>query len=156
MAVAISLREFLDEHPLPYDIARHRHTQSSLDTAQAAHQPAERVAKCLLLKGEERYLLMVLPADRRLHLGELHRAMRTQIGLATEDEVANVFADCETGAIPPTGMLYDLDTIVDDALLMQPDIYFEAGDHEQLIHMKQADFRKLVGDASHGDYSYRE
>ncbi|WP_078121271.1 aminoacyl-tRNA deacylase [Thiosocius teredinicola] len=153
MAVAISLREFLDDHHLPYDIERHPHTQSSRDTAEASHHPADRVAKCLLLKDDERYLLMVLPADRRLHLGELHRSMNRPICLATEDEVAKVFADCETGAIPPAGLLYDLDTIIDDVLLMQPDVYFEAGDHEQLIHMKQADFRKLVGDASHGDYS---
>jgi Ala-tRNA(Pro) deacylase len=59
------------------------------------------------------------------------------------------------GAIPPIGLLYDIDTIVDDALLEQPEVYFEAGDHEQLIHMRSEDFRKLLGDATHAQMSHR-
>ena len=66
-----------------------------------------------------------------------------------------MFPDCELGAIPPVGMLYDIDTVVDDSLLEQPDIYFEAGDHEHMIHMKRKAFGLLMGDALHAAFSYR-
>ena len=155
MAIAITLREFLDGHHLPYDAMLHQRTATSRQNAVAARQPGERVAKALLLKDEGSYLLAVLPADRRLHFGQLHRALNRRIGLATEAEVAEVFSDCAVGAVPPTGLLYDIDTLVDDTLLEQAEVYFEAGDHEQLIHMTQADFRKLLGDATHGRFSYR-
>lgn len=154
MAIAITLREFLDTHHLPYEAMRHEHTMTSRQAAAAAGQPPAQVVKSLLLKVGDRYVLAVLPADRRLHFGQLHRALDRHVGLATEQEVGTVFSDCELGAVPPTGLLYDIDTVVDDAVLEQADVYFEAGDHEQLIHMRQADFRKLLGDAYHSRFSY--
>lgn len=153
MAIATTLKDFLDSHALHYDAVRHRHSQTSREAASAAHQPGSKVAKVLLCNDGERYLLVVLPADRRLHLGRLHSILGRHVGLATEDEVGDVFEDCALGAIPPAGPLYDLDTVVDDALLEQDEVYFEAGDHEQLVHMLQPDFRKLLGDAQHGDVS---
>jgi Ala-tRNA(Pro) deacylase len=155
MAIAITLRDFLESHHLPYDTMRHAHTRSPHETAQAAHQPPGQVAKSLLLKDGERYLLAVLPADRRVHFGRLHKLIDRTVGLATENEVGEVFPDCELGAIPPTGLLYDIDTLVDNSLLAQADVYFEAGDHEQLIHMTQKDFRNLLGDATRADFSNR-
>ena len=100
-----------------------------------------------------RYLLAVLPACHRLQLGQLSKALHRDLGLATETEVATTFGDCALGAIPPAGVLYDLDTIVDEALLEQDDIYFEAGDHERLIHMNRGDFAKLLGDARRARFS---
>jgi len=154
MAISITLREFLDTHHLPYETYRHPHSSSSRETAAASWQSAEKVAKAVLLRDGEHYLLAVLPADRKIRLGELHRQFGHHVGLATEDEVAEVFADCETGAIPPSGLLYDVDTLIDDSLLNQPDVFFEGGDHSHLVHMLQGDFRRLVGDATHGRFSH--
>ena len=155
MAVAMSLRAFFEAHPLAYDAVQHDRAESSQYTAAAAGQPGDKVAKCVLLHDEEGYLLAVLPATRRVHLGQLHRWLNRSLGLATEREVAQLFEDCEIGAIPPTGLLYDIETVVDESLLAQSDVYFEAGDHEQLIHMRMPDFRKLLGDATRGSFSVR-
>ncbi|MEN8176281.1 MAG: YbaK/EbsC family protein [Pseudomonadota bacterium] len=154
MSIARQIREFLDHHNLEYDTVIHEHTDSSQKTAQAAHLPGDKVAKGVLLKDDEGYLLAVVPANHRVHLGEMHKSLQRQVGLATEDEVASVFGDCDVGAIPPAGLLYDIDTVVDDALLEQPDVYFEAGDHEHLIHMSRKDFGRLLGDATHGRFSH--
>ena len=53
--------------------------------------------------------------------------------LADEDEIGRMFPDCELGAVPPVGDPYGLPVMVDDALAVQPDIYFEAGDHLSLL-----------------------
>lgn len=156
MGIAMTLRDFLDSHHLVYDVVHHEHAESSQRTAAAAGQPGDRVVKSVLLKDDDGYLLAVLPATYRLHLGKLHQALDRLVGLATEKETAALFTDCEVGAIPPVGLLYDLDTVVDDALLAQSDIYFEAGDHEQLIHMSRESFGKLLGDAAHSSFSYRQ
>ena len=154
MAMANSLRDFLDSHSLSYDVIAHEHTESGLRNAEAAHLPGDSVAKSVLLKDGDNYLLVVLPATRRLDLGQLHKALNRQVGLATEDEVVKIFRDCEIGAIPPTGQFYDIETIVDDALLSQDEIYFEAGDHVSLVHMNRQNFSKLMGDATHLDMSH--
>ncbi|OOY42615.1 hypothetical protein BOV91_06455 [Solemya velum gill symbiont] len=125
MAIATRLEEFLDSNSLSYDINAHEHAETGMRNAET----------------------------HMLDLGQLHRKLDRHVGLATEEEVAQVFSDCQVGAIPPTGLLYDIDTIVDEALLSQPEIYFEAGDHEHLIHMQRDDFGKLMGDAIHLDIS---
>ena len=153
MGMAISLQKFFESHPLHYSILSHDHTESSQQSAAAAHRTGYKVAKSVLLKDDEGYLLAVLPACHRLHLGRLHHALDRSLGLATEAEVTTLFGDCAIGAIPPAGVLYDLETIVDETLLEQEDIYFEAGDHERLIHMKRDDFSKLLGDTMRGRFS---
>ena len=154
MGIATSLRKFLESNHLAYDVVHHKYTESSKRSASVAHLPGNKVAKAVLLSDGEEYTLAVLPASHRLHFGHLHHHLNRQIGLATEKEIATLFTDCQIGAIPPTGLLYDIDTLVDDALLEQPEIYFEAGDHEQLIKMSQEDFKKLLGDATHSHISY--
>ena len=153
MGMAISLQAFFESHPLDYSIVSHDYTESSQHSAAAVHQTGYRVAKSVLLKDGESFLLAVLPACHRLHLGQLHQALDRDLGLATETELAALFGDCALGAIPPAGALYDLETIVDEALLEQDDIYFEAGDHEQLVHMKREDFIELLGNARRGRFS---
>ena len=81
--------------------------------------------------------------------------MHRQIGLATEAKTAALFQDREVGALPPNGHLYDIDTVVDDALLTQPQASFEADDHEPLIHVDQKGFKKVLGDATHGNKQYQ-
>lgn len=153
MGMAISLQKYLESHPLDYSVLSHDHTESSQHSAAAAHRTGYKVAKSVLLKDDQGYLLAVLPACHRLHLGRLHHALGRNLGLATETELNALFGDCTPGAIPPAGALYDLDTVVDEALLEQDDIYFEAGDHEQLIHMDRDSFAALLGDATRGSFS---
>lgn len=154
MGIAISLRTFLEANHLDYDSIVHDRADSSQRSAAAARQPGDAVAKAVLLKDDEGFLLAVLPATHRLHFGKLRRTLNRQIGLATEAETAALFQDCEVGALPPTGRLYAIDTVVDDALLAQPHIYFQAGDHEHLIHVDQQGFKKVLGEARHGSISY--
>lgn len=154
MAIAMSLKTFLESTHLVYESIPHTHAESSQRCASAAHQSGDKVAKAVLLKDDDGYLLAVLPATHRLHLGQVHHAIDRQVGLATEDETVALFKDCQVGAIPPVGLLYDIDTVVDDALLEQTEVYFEAGDHDHLIHMSQENFKKLLGDATHSRISY--
>jgi Ala-tRNA(Pro) deacylase len=124
-----------------------------MESAQLAHVPGDRIAKSVVLEDERGYLLAVLPASCRVDLGELHRQTRRNLGLATEYELGALFEDCEPGAVPPLGPAYDLETIVDETLAEQPDIYFEAGDHEQLVHVSAEAFETLLGEAQHTDFS---
>lgn len=66
------------------------------------------------------------------------------MGLAVEKELVELFRDCDPGAIPAIGAAYRIDTIVDESLLQQPDVYFEAGDHEALVHVKGPAFGAMM------------
>jgi len=105
------------------------------------------LVKCVLLEDDNGYLMAVIPATHKVDLGAVHRELNRELGLATERELAELFRDCEPGAIPPLGKAYGIDMVVDRSLVDTPDVYFEAGDHRSLIHVSGGDFLKLVADS---------
>lgn len=155
MSIAMTLSNFLAEHDVPYDILTHPHTTSSGESAQASHIPGALLAKSVVLEDDMGYLMVVVPSNRRVDLGELHRQLNRDLGLATESELGNLFRDCEIGALPAIGTAYGVETVVDDAIAEQPEVYFEAGDHEQLIHVSGEVFQSLLGDSvRHGCFCH--
>jgi Ala-tRNA(Pro) deacylase len=146
MSIAATIRTCLSQAGVDYDIIEHPRTSDSTHTAQAAHVPGERIAKSVVLEDGDKYLMAVVPATEHVDLGALHRRLGREIGLATEAEVAKLFADCEPGAVPPLGKVYGIDTILDEAFIDAEDVYFEGGDHRALVHVNGSDFLKLMGD----------
>jgi Ala-tRNA(Pro) deacylase len=153
MAMAETLTRYLQTRDVTYDLLHHEHTATSLEAAQAAHIPGDQLAKTVLLEDDGGFVMAVLPATRRIDLGELHRQFNRRLGLATEAEVSNLFMDCEVGAVPPIGTAYGIETIVDDSLAEQAEVYFDAGDHEQLVHVSGEAFSAMLPDAEYARFS---
>jgi Ala-tRNA(Pro) deacylase len=154
MAIAHAVEEFLRSRAIAYEVVSHPRSVSSTRIAQVAHIPGNQLAKSVLLAAEDDYLMAVIPATHRVDLGRLHRQLNRAVGLAVEREVAELFGDCDPGAIPPLGEPYAVEVIVDDALLAQPDVYFEAGDHEALVHVSGKAFTTLMAGARHGTFTH--
>lgn len=148
MSIAAMVQTRLSEAGVRYDIIEHPRTSNSSHTAQAAHVPGECLAKSVVLEDGERYLMAVIPATRSVDLGALHRRLGREIGLATEQEVTRLFADCDPGAVPPLGQIYGIETILDEAFVDAEEVYFEGGDHRALVHVNGGDFLKLMGDVA--------
>jgi Ala-tRNA(Pro) deacylase len=154
MNIAPSVQDFLAEHQIGYELRSHPHTASSIDSAKSAHVPAARLAKAVVLKDECGYLIAALPSSRHVAGASLGKALhRHALRLATEWEVATLFADCNFGAVPPIGEPYGLALVVDEALDGEPDVYFEAGDHEHLVHLSRAEFLRMTADAPRAHFS---
>lgn len=153
MAMAITLREYLDELGIKYDIVNHTHTETSMETAAAAHVPGDKLVKSVVLKDDQDYLMAIVPSTYHVQLSDLPSIFSRHLELVPEDEIAAIFTDCDVGAIPPIGHAYAIDMIVDDKLLKCDDVYLEAGDHENLVHINNRDFRKLVSNSPSGDFT---
>ena len=153
MAISMTLQEYLKNQGVNFDLEHHRHTFNSASTAEAAHVSGENLAKGVLVDDGMGYLLAVIPATHRLNLEMLRRTLHRPVELATEGELEDLFPDCETGAVPPLGSAFGLETVVDQKLMERPDIWFEAGDHEDLVHISGASFRTLMGSATRGEIS---
>lgn len=144
MSIATSVESYLSREGILYDTLHHAPTKDSMHSAQAAHIPGDRLAKCVLLEDDNGFLMAVVPATHKVDLGALHRALNRNLGLATDRALIELFRDCEPGAVPPLGPAYGIDTIMDERLADSPDIYFEGGDHQALIHLQGPEFLKLM------------
>ena len=155
MATASTVMRYMAQHGVRYDVVAHPHSRSSMETAELAHVPGDRLAKSVVLEDEDGYVMAVLPSTYHVRLGKLGRELNRSLRLATEKELTTLFADCEMGAVPPVGLAYGMSTIVDDSLTDQPEIYFEAGDHEQLIRLDRDAFTALMEHAGHARFAHR-
>jgi Ala-tRNA(Pro) deacylase len=154
MNIAPRVQDYLAAQQCAYDVVSHAHSANSIETAHEAHVPAGALAKAVVLKDPRGYVLAVLPSTRHVVLSKLGRALhREPLELASEAELSDLFGDCEWGALPPLGRLYGLPTVVDEALDREREVYFEAGDHEHLVHMAQAEFYRLTSDAPRERFS---
>ena len=152
MAIAPTFQRYLDQH-VTYDVIAHEPTMSSMRTAQACHVPGNFLAKGVLLRDDTGYMLAVLPATHYIRMHDLRLQFGEDVDFASEGEIDELFHDCAHGAVPPIGECYGLDTIVDDAIDEQGEVYLEAGDHATLVHLSHAQFTKLTADARHGRFS---
>ena len=153
MTIATTLQQHLTNQGVHFDVLTHSPTHSASQTAQASHVSGRLIAKAVVLKDARGFLLAVLPASHHIHFNALRRLLEREVALATEEETAWLFADCDTGALPADGDAYGLPTVVDESLAEQGDIYIEGGDHCSLLHLKGDDFLRLMAGARRGHFS---
>ena len=137
--------DFLNKSGVKYELTKHPVAFSAQTMAAVAHEPGKYVAKPVLVKADGKFLLCILAASLKIDLQALKKSLGAKsVGLASEDDIGKLFPDCELGAQPPFGNLYDLPTIMDKSLEKDDHILFQAGSHEQAVRMSMADFRKLA------------
>jgi len=145
MVVAAKLKNFLDESKVRYHVLKHHEKFTSPEIAQALHVPGQLLAKVVMIRAMEQLLMAVLPANRKVDLQRFaHVAGVPACSLATEDQFKNAFPDCEVGAMPPFGNLYDIPVYVDRSLTKDDEIVFEAGNHHEAIKLAYADFERTA------------
>jgi len=155
MSMSATLQDCLRSKGSQYEIVRHPYSHSSIETAAAAHIPGDRLAKTVLLEDEHGYVAAVLPSTYAVRLSELWAQTGRHLVLAKEVELRKLFKDCDAGALPPVCTAYGMYTYLDESLAQQPDVYFEAGDHEALIHMGTKQFLSLMDRAERARFARR-
>lgn len=155
MSIALTLQRYLASRHIDYCVVAHQTTLSSKHTAGACRIPADHLAKGVVLRTGEGYVLAVLPASHRLKREDLKRRFGKRCAFATEHELDQLFPDCAHGAVPAVGECYGLDVMVDESLYDPPDVYFEGGDHTTVVRISQAQFARLTENALHGYFTTR-
>jgi len=145
MPLSERLRGFLDSHGAGYSLTHHPQAFTAREVAAAEHLPPREVAKTVVVFGDRDYHMLVIPASKLVDFPEVRLALGlAQVRLATEDELARLFPDSEVGAMAPFGTLYGLSVFLDASLAAEDTIAFNAGTHREMVHMRTADFRRVV------------
>ncbi len=139
------LREFLDSHQIEYITISHSQAFSAQKVAATTHISGWEIAKTVIIKLNGELAMAVLPASTRIDLKLLREMTGSdRLEIASEEEFENLFPECETGAMPPFGNLYQMDVYVARSLTFDDQIAFNAGTHTELIRMSYSDFDRLV------------
>jgi Ala-tRNA(Pro) deacylase len=139
------VREFLDSHNVKYLVISHSIAYTAQGIAALVHVSGKKLAKTVIVKIDGVLAMAVVPASQHVDLELLRSITRAgNVELATEQEFQRAFPDCETGAMPPFGNLYDMPVYADASLAAQEEITFTAGTHRELLRIAWADMVRLV------------
>lgn len=145
MAILKKLKAALDEAKVSYEVFDHPLAYTAQEIAAAQHVPGKDLAKVVMLIVDRALVMGVITGNQKIDL-ELVKANldARETRLATEDEFTSRFPECEIGAMPPFGNLFNLPVVVDPAVEKDEYIYFNAGNHGQTVHLRYEDFNRLV------------
>src|SRR5260221_3595374 len=139
------LGSYLRQQQVSFQVQEHRTAFTAQQVAATEHIPAKLVAKTVVAWADGRLILLVLPASHQVDLARMNQALGVQATrLAHEAEFVDAFPDCEVGALPPFGNLYDLPVYVDKSLAEDEVITFPAGTHTETMSLRYADYAGLV------------
>lgn len=146
MSVSVKLVQFLKDKGVEYEVLPHTVSYTAQETAASVHTPGKEVAKSVVVTDGSEYVMAVVDAPHQVDLKKFAALSgMKKPHLASEDRLREIFPDCEPGAMPPFGNLYDIKVFVDKTLEEDEAITFNAGSHFEAIRLKYADFKKLAG-----------
>jgi Ala-tRNA(Pro) deacylase len=149
------LETYLRENGVPYEIRHHPLAYTAQEIAAAEHIPGKMLAKVVIARADERMVMLTMPAPYRVDFAKLKALLGTQeVRLAREEEFADLFPDCEVGAMPAFGNLYGVPVYVDKTLAKDEKIVMQAGSHTDTVSLAYADFRRLAG-PTEGEFAAR-
>jgi Ala-tRNA(Pro) deacylase len=145
MAVTELVQEYLRQANVPYSVFPHVPAFTAQEEAAVTHIPGRDWAKAVIFFADGEPIQAVLPGDLVVDLEQLLLLTGAdRIRLATEEELEALYPDCEPGAMPPLGPLYNQPVFVDIALAAEPQIVFNAGTHGDAVCMRYDDFAALA------------
>jgi len=137
--------KYLKSNKVKFELRHHPARYTAREVAAAEHITGEEVAKVVILKADDRTVMCVLPATCVIDVEKAKKALGAgKVALATEDEMADLFPDCEVGAMPPFGAEYSLETYVDEHLAEDEEVLIPAGTHEDSVLLAWDDYQRLA------------
>lgn len=139
------LKDFLDSRQIKYVVISHSPAYTAMEIAAMARIPGKEIAKTVVVNADGVMMMVVVPASHMVDFKLLHTFTGAKhIELAGENEFKNLFPECEVGAMPPFGNLFNMSVVVSETLAEDEMIAFNAGTHKELVRMTYRDFAELV------------
>ena len=139
------LAAYLQENGVQFSVESHAEAFTARDVAASEHIPAESFVKVVIARADGRMVMFCLPAADEVDLDAAAEAVGAeQLDLAEEKDFAPTFDDCEVGAMPPFGNLYDVPVYMEEELARLSRLVFNAGNHHETFSMFSSDYRRLV------------
>ena len=139
----MNVQSYLDQMGINYRISHHPTAYTAQDLAAVEHVPGQKVIKPVIVQADGQFVMCALPAPYKIDLDELKDQLDAeQVSIVDEQKLQELFPDCELGAAPPIGRLYNMQTLMDESCMCDDQVTFQAGTHDDAITMSLADYRR--------------
>jgi len=141
----MNVQSYLDELGINYRVCHHPIAYTAQDLAAAEHVPGRKVIKPVIVRADNQFVMCTLPASHKIDIDELKNQLQARdVDLVPEQKLTELFPDCEIGAEPPIGRLYNMQTLMDESVMTDDQVMFQAGTHSDAVIMSLADYRRAA------------
>jgi len=141
----MNLQSLLDDMGVRYRVSHHPTVYTAQMLAETEHVPGRKVIKPVVVQADGEFVMCALPANYRVDLGELKDQLQVDdVRIVEEPRLNELFPDCQLGAAPPIGRLYGMTTLMDESLVADDRVMFQAGTHEDAVTMSLAEYRRVA------------
>jgi Ala-tRNA(Pro) deacylase len=141
----LNLQSLLDDLGVNYRVSHHPTAYTAQMLAEIEHVPGRKVIKPVVVQADGEFVMCALPACYRVDLDELKQQLQASVvRLVDEPKLTELFPDCEVGAEPPIGRMYGMTTLMDESLVADDRVTFQAGTHEDAVTMSLAEYRRVA------------
>lgn len=138
------VKAYLDGAGVKYEVIEHPTVYTAQEIAAVTHVKGKELVKAVMVKADGEMVMLALPATRKINFEMLKGVLGGKnVTLAKEEEFESLFPDCETGAMPPFGKLYNVSVIAAQSLADDKEIMFNAGTHHDIIKISFDDYKIL-------------
>ena len=137
------VENLLKQHGVSFEVLRHQPVFTSEEAAAVRGVSLSSGAKALICKVDARFVMFVIPADRKLDSKRIRQSLGIRaLRLATPDELREL-TGLAPGTVPPFGSLFGLPTHCDSRLAENERINFNAGDRSISVSLRCTDYLQV-------------
>ena len=157
MSIPQKVKDYLDKQDIDYEELAHKTVYTAYDAAQTLKKELKQIAKNLLVQADKTFALVVVPADKKVDLNKIKKALGVKKVSIPNEKVMIKVLKIKPGAISSFGKLHKLELIVDKAMLGAKQAVFSTGSYTDSVLMKVKDYvqmeeAKLADIAMKGGY----
>ncbi|MBS0290456.1 MAG: YbaK/EbsC family protein [Proteobacteria bacterium] len=139
------LNEYLNQNKINFTTIAHPLAYAAREISHVCHIPEVELAKTVIVFASNKLIMVVIPSSKAIDFKSLRESLHeNDVTLASEQDFLKKFPDCELGAMPPFGNLYNMEVYVEKNLAKNKEIAFNAGTHTEVIKLAYQDFERLV------------
>lgn len=143
MAISASVLSYLKRAKVKHAVVPHKTVFTAYDLANTLNRPLSEIAKTLVVKADDAYILVVVPAHTRVDFAKVKKVLKAKrVSLAPEQVMQRTFK-VKPGAITPFGTLYRIPVLLDRGLARLPRVLMGAGSFEESLELSMADYLRL-------------
>ncbi|OGI17194.1 MAG: hypothetical protein A3J63_04920 [Candidatus Moranbacteria bacterium RIFCSPHIGHO2_02_FULL_40_12b] len=153
MPISKKITDYLNKNKYKYEIIEHRTTYTAWDTAQTEKVKPQEVAKALVMKADNDYLVALVPSNKNLDKKGLLKVINVwkkksggkackKIDFAKEAWMKKNLPG-KVGATPPFAGLINLGVYIDNALKKNKKIYLGSGEYTESVRVSVSQYLKI-------------
>jgi len=143
MSIPSKVKKYLDKHGVKYEELAHKTVYTAYDAANTLKKSLKEIAKTILIQADKTHVLVVLPADRKIDMAKLKKALGAKSVKISDEKVMIKILKIAPGALSSFGKLHDLEMIVDKAMLGAEKAVVATGSFTDSVLMKVKDLVRI-------------